>query len=835
MSLRASVIVLSFSVACYGPTGPAGSPGSPGTPGAPGPLGSPGAPGVAGSPGCVGLGPGQTFGLNVTLKLSTPQNGSFFTVGERADLIIQFTNRCGSSLHAADLGTANLYLSGPRLGTSTRTAIKLLNCITDRNAADHQHHMINLRAPNFAQPGENNFSEDSDGTITFHFGAISDEAPGTYTVGVWAKNQDDRDQALVTAEMQVSTAQREEYASGPSASSTCYACHLGALSGKSYQAHIIPGFSPFGNYAIDQTPIANCQLCHNLDGYSANPTVRKVHGPHRGMNQKSPGVAHPEYGLAQDPTLAEFMDVVFPSMPGAELDCTKCHADDRWKSRPSRLGCGTCHESLFFDTGTLVPPRDFGPPSSGPCTTDASCASFGGLATCSTSTGDCQRAIHPRQTDDAQCAICHPPDFAGLSPVAARHEIFAVTRVPGLQMIQPALSGASGPNGTFQLGDVPSLKFQLVDQAGTLITDLIANSAYSGTATVAGPTDDRQRVIGPLDMMSTGTLTFDGSTNWYTYVFPFPFPAQALTPFNAQAPFSRANNPGTYTLWAYLNKNITVGNQSFFDAANAVVDFKFGADLPIRPRQVISRQACNACHVNIQFHSGTWAPVRAAQQAAEACSVCHTQGSFDPTVGSRGLACATNQDCGGFAGGWETCQDTNGDGIPDTCVITVDPTPFQTLDFGPMVHDLHYARLRAGYAERQNLISPPDLVLIGDGNSVDDMQFALFPQDVRNCTKCHANAGGTCSASAPCGVGQACVGGTCINDSWLVPSTRVCISCHDEAPTFAHAALMTYSNGTAGPPIETCEVCHGRDADFAIDKVHQIAAPYQPPYPREKQ
>jgi hypothetical protein len=46
---------------------------------------------------------------------------------------------------------------------------------------------------------------------------------------------------------------------------------------------------------------------------------------------------------------------------------------------------------------------------------------------------------------------------------------------------------------------------------------------------------------------------------------------------------------------------------------------------------------------------------------------------------------------------------------------------------------------------------------------------------------------------------------------------------------------MTYSNGTAGPPIETCEVCHGRDADFAIDKVHQIAAPYQPPYPREKQ
>ena len=834
MTLRAIVInLLVFFVACcgfvacYGPTGPAGNSGSSGTPGAPGPTGP------AGALGCDGLAAGETAGVNVTLTLSTPQNGSFFAGGERADLTIQFTNRCGSTLHAADLGTANLYLSGPRLGTTTRTAVKLLNCITDRNAADRQHHMINLRAPNFAQPGENNFSEASDGTIMFHLGAISDETPGTYSVGVWAKSQDDRDQSLVTAEMQIGTEQREEYASGPSASSTCYACHLGALSGKSYQAHIIPGFSPFGNYAIDQTPIANCQLCHNLDGYSANPTVRKVHGAHRGMNQKSPGVAHPEYGLGQDPTLAEFMDVVFPSMPGAELDCTKCHADDRWKTRPSRLGCGTCHDNVFFDTGTLVPPRDFGAPSSGPCSTDASCASFGWLATCNISTGHCQRTSHPIQLDEAQCAVCHPADSFSIAPVAARHEILAVTRVPGLQMIQPTLSGGSGPNGTFELGDVPLLKFRLADRAGTIITDLIANSAYSGTATIAGPTDDRQRVLGPLDMKSTGTLTLDTSTNLYTYVFPSGLPAQALTPFNARAPFSRVNGPGTYTLWAYLNKEVTVGDQSFFDAANAVLDFKFGADLPIRPRQVISRSACNACHVNIQFHSGTWAPLRAAQQAAEACSVCHTKGSFDPTVGARGLPCATSADCGGFTGGWETCQDTNGDGIPDTCVITVDPTPSQTLDFGPMVHDLHYARLRGGYAERQNLISPPDLVLIGDGNSVDDMQFALFPQDIRNCTKCHVDTRGTCSAAAPCGVGQACVGGTCMNDSWLVPSMRVCTSCHDDVQTFGHAALMTYSN--AGQPIETCSVCHGRDAAFAIDKVHQIAAPYQPPYPREKQ
>jgi hypothetical protein len=513
-------------------------------------------------------------------------------------------------------------------------------------------------------------------------------------------------------------------------------------------------------------------------------------------------------------------------MPAAEKDCAKCHADDRWKT-PSRLACGTCHDNVFFDTGTLAPPRSFGTPSAGPCTTDASCASFGTFATCDTSKGICIRKTHPIQPDDAQCSTCHTADASGLSPVTLRHEIVAVTQVPGLQMTQVALAGASGSNGVFQVGDTPSLTFQLSDKTGAAITDLISNGAYSGTIIVSGPTDDRQRAFGPLDMRSTGTLSYDTASKLYTYVFPSKFPAQALTPFNAQAAFSRMNATGTYTMWAYVNESLSVGNQSFSDAANAVVDFKFGVDAPVRPRQVISRDACNSCHVSLQFH-GT------AQKAAESCSVCHTRGSFDPTVGSLGSPCTTNTDCGGFGGSWEACEDTNGDDVSDTCVITVDPTPHQTIDFGPMIHDLHYARLRGGYSERNNLINAPDLVLIGDGNSVDDMQFALFPQDVRNCTKCHTDAGGKCSATAPCGVGQACMSGTCVNQSWLTPSTRICTSCHDEQAVFGHAALQSWTD-SAGKIVETCDVCHGAGAQFSVDKVHNIANPYVPPYPRAPQ
>src|SRR5205814_2351168 len=85
--------------------------------------------------------------------------------------------------------------------------------------------------------------------------------------------------------------------------------------------------------------------------------------------------------------------------------CASCHTDDRWQSRPSRLACGSCHDNLYFDKGTLDPVRSFGAPKAGPCVADADCASFGGLTTCSA--GVCVRGKHPMQNSDTQCSVCH--------------------------------------------------------------------------------------------------------------------------------------------------------------------------------------------------------------------------------------------------------------------------------------------------------------------------------------------------------------------------------------------------------------------------------------------
>ncbi|MCU1279816.1 MAG: hypothetical protein JWM53_3362, partial [bacterium] len=431
------------------------------------------------------------------------------------------------------------------------------------------------------------------------------------------------------------------------------------------------------------------------------------------------------------------------------------------------------------------------------------------------------------QPDDAQCSVCHSADAPGLAPVSAVHEIVERTHDPGLTLVSLVLGGGSGAGGSFAVGDTPVASFQLLDKSGAPVATLKSDATLSATAIVSGPTDDRQRIYAQLNPKTQGVLAYDAGSSTYSWTLPSSLPANALAPLNTTAPFVRPNVAGTYTLWLYVNQSVTVDGTSFRGAANGVVDFSVGGGA-IRPRQVIADAACNACHVVVQAHGGS------RQNVGSQCSGCHTKGAVDRTVGAKGIACTASAQCPGNAAGWETCQDTNADSVADTCVISVDPTPNQPIDFAVLIHDIHFARLRAGYAERNNLVSPGALVVIGFQNSASVFDTELFPQDIRNCKTCHGDAGGICSTTKPCGVGQACVGATCVNQAWMAPSARVCTSCHDEDTVFGHAALNTWTD-PSGAVVETCETCHGADAEFAVAKVHQISAPYVPPYPREKQ
>jgi len=807
---------MALTLACKGGGGPAGNEGA------------------AGPQGCAGLPGGATAGLFVTLTLSTPTNGQYFAPGERARATIRFADRC-RALQVSDLGTANLYLYGPR-GVFARTAAKLLNCDTNRAAPDRQHHFVNLKAPRFLDTAVTNLSQAADGTISFVFSPVTDEPPGSYTVGVHATSVDGVDQEFALADVQIGVAMAETYASGSTESSTCFDCHRTPGDGFAQMHHARPSVArAAGDWALDLRPVATCKACHNVDGYSSNPLVRKVHGLHRGARQQNPGAAHPDYGLASpDATLPEYLDVVFPSMPGAEKDCTKCHTDDRWKTRPSRLACGTCHDNLSFDTGVLSPARVYGKPAGISCAGNGDCAIYGAYAICDTiaddpDLGSCIHDAHSAAVPDSGCTGCHNEDPAAVSSISGAHEIYVQTRAPGLALTNVALTGATGVGPMFQVGDVPAVTFTLADRNGP-ITDLKNNSTYALTAIVAGPTDDRQRLFRPLSKTG-GTLTGGASGN-YTFVFPAPIPTSSEPPLNATGPV-RVNPPGTYTLWLYVNKIVIVGSASFRDVANGIVDFKFGdGTIPVRPRRIVTEAACNSCHREVQAHGGGRSGV------VEMCSACHGQYAVDRSLDrpdqAIGAPCIQAAPaCGLF----QTCQPAPaGVGPPSApndgyCILNPDPTPGNTIEFGPMIHAIHFARLRAGYAER-NFLSPytGKLAFTTTNNNVVDLSQGLFPEDVRQCDKCHADAANGCSAIAPCGIGQECLAGVCRNRAWTSPSSRVCLSCHDTDYAAGHAAINTWSSPDG--PVETCNACHDTQDDFSVEKVHAIRNPYVPTYQR---
>jgi OmcA/MtrC family decaheme c-type cytochrome len=166
-------------------------------------------------------------------------------------------------------------------------------------------------------------------------------------------------------------------------------------------------------------------------------------------------------------------------------------------------------------------------------------------------------------------------------------------------------------------------------------------------------------------------------------------------------------------------------------------------------RSVVTTDACNQCHNPLIGHGGSRLKV-------ELCIMCHTP------------------------------QTTN----PDTLL---------TQDMKVLVHKIHMGSslpsVKAGTPYR-----------IWHRGAWSDFSTVVFPQDVRNCTTCHA-----------AGAAQA--------DAWKTnPSAAVCGSCHDDA-NFA-----TGVNHAGGPQLNDneCKNCHGSNAtmdfDASIPGAHLIPA-----------
>lgn len=138
----------------------------------------------------------------------------------------------------------------------------------------------------------------------------------------------------------------------------------------------------------------------------------------------------------------------------------------------------------------------------------------------------------------------------------------------------------------------------------------------------------------------------------------------------------------------------------------------------------------------------------------------------------------------------------HGGALRDTglCVLchtdqTVDPETGEILEFGSFMHRLHRG---------EELALKPFLV-VGAGQTVHDYSEVVYPQDTRNCQKCHDEG----------------VDGPAQADYWRTQVTRrACGGCHDDADfeTGAGHADIPQSEDTF------CWICHRPDLLVEFDR-----------------
>lgn len=666
-------------------------------------------------------------GWTYLVQVSAPANKSHFVAGESPVVTVTILDNFAQGITRAAFSSFNLYMYGPEDPKLTKTAVKLLNASTDRTK--NPHHYIDLRNNPDVQVQGN--------VLTYKLKPITDEEAGTYTVATYAVRGDDLVQQLMKfASVQIGTATVEEPVI---TKASCTACHEGTMSGKMYMHHVDVGRSPVGSWSLDYQPDKSCKACHNNDGYASfvDPSaeggrrpdhiVIRAHGVHMGEGLSSAFNTNSATGNFRD-----YLGVVFPA---DVRNCTTCHVDDRWKTEPTRLACGSCHDNTWFGPKTSLP--------------EGMVAHLGGPA-----------------TSDLMCSVCHAPN-AGDGFAVSVSEAHAIA--PPAFKNTVSLSMSPPANGKFYTtGEKPVVTIQVKNAATGLVVDptTIKEPAISTNIQptewrnadlfVSGPRAFTVPVLTTASALKSPTVS-RANNDMRVRVDPAKEdPAVSRTAEAIQYQLGEIKDlaPGTYTAYAEFRPGSGQGGYAMlnFQVGSATVE-----------TEITPAASCMSCHADTRIHATS----RANLMTPDTCKSCHD--NEHQMTGKTG---------------WTTSQ-----------------FGFGVSPLSRRVHGLHFGR----YLNKNNE---------NGGNALAEI---IFPQDIRNCTKCHSEPKNTAW-----------------NDN---PSRLACLACHDSTEATTHAALMTFDSTPADPwsgdEIETCVICHGPKSENSAKNVHSIANPYVPPYPRE--
>jgi OmcA/MtrC family decaheme c-type cytochrome len=301
----------------------------------------------------------------------------------------------------------------------------------------------------------------------------------------------------------------------------------------------------------------------------------------------------------------------------------------------------------------------------------------------------------------------------------------------------------------------PVVNFKVTDQngvgmAGMLAADLRFNIAKLVPGSNGGPSIWQNyinrvnggAVQGSQERYATGyafgSLANRGDGS-YTYTF-----ATDITSVACPAPCTDADGKALDISYrSGLTHRVAIQQaNSAYPKASGILDFVPSGSGGTR-RDIVATSTCNTCHNELTVH-GTRVDTRL-------CVTCHNPGSW------------------------------------------VAGTPNTPVDFKVMIHRIHYNN--NGAALPSVIAGTPYKI----GNS--DFSAVTFPQDVRNCTKCHDGTPGASNATAQ-------------GDNWkMQPSIEACGACHDDVyfgakPDAAKPYQTVAHPGGVVTDNSTCALCH---------------------------
>ena len=547
------------------------------------------------------------------------------------------------------------------------------------------------------------------------------------------------------------------------------------------------------------------------DGEVAGNFTTMVHKIHMGAE-----LVKENYNYAN----VAFNNKGYSMLGGGQKMCSKCHDNtkaaqaDNWKTKPTRLACGACHDGINWATGA-------------------------GTTLADKAAGLGQQSGHLGQgkADDSTCALCHTADA-----MVVYHQTENVTKhnptvKAGLKNISYEIKSAAVDAATNKTTVVFKV---LVDGASATFK--------APAAGMANPLDGFTGSPSFLLAYATDATATDGISAPADYTNAGVKQAQAVsvsianlldTAKAADGSIAGPDASGYYTatLLGTGAKKFPVGAkmravalQGYFTqvspaaARHAISVVKEVSGDAVR-RKVVDPEKCANCHEWFEGHGGN----RVYQ--TQVCVMCHVPGL---ATSGRGIADSTISTWSFNAAMQKIVDFWKFDKTKPNAALAL---PVTTNNFKDMIHGIHAGRDRVNPFRDARDRTPSTIQLL-------DFARMDFPGQLNNCETCHVagtyssvplNALPSTYESVDAAYDAAIAAGTATpalakaalstnsgTDRVTSPFAGACVSCHDSAATQSHIKLqggklqVNRNSGVAGS--ESCVTCHGpgRSEDPAI-------------------